>query len=225
MSNNTILSIDKNDDDADWDTKYPTGGMPPRPCHVLIPEELPTITTKRLYLRPLKADDAEGILAFWETRLSNPSLGGKPLTIDIVHAWLPSKTFTGPPSAAGRGFWFVITRRDDPTGRIIGHTGFNQLVPLVSIGYGLASDVWGKGYATEAVRGLLDAWWALPREEGSAQEKEIIVANVVKSNVASVRVLEKFGFKVYQEHEYEDGTVLYCSFLERSISNKGELRN
>ncbi|KAK2799696.1 hypothetical protein FQN50_008396 [Emmonsiellopsis sp. PD_5] len=225
MSNNIMLTIDKNIDDADWDILYPSGGMPPQPCHVLIPEEPPTITTERLYLRPLKADDAEGILALWRTQPPNPLLGGKIPTIDTFHEWLGRKRFTGPPSAAGRGFWFVIIRRDDSTGRIIGHTGFNQLVPLPNIGYGVASDVWGNGYATEAVRGLLDAWWALPREEGSAQEKEIIVANAAKHNLASMRILEKFGFKIYQEHEYKDGTLLCCLFLERSLSNEGELRN
>ena len=98
----------------------------------------------------------------------------------------------------------------------------NVVHPLPNAGYGIHYDYWGKGYATEALQGLLKAWWALPREgdenvneDGKgAPMREKVLAGAAKANGASVRVLEKCGFKVYREHEYEDGVVLCCFAIE-----------
>lgn len=64
--------VNSQDDDCDWNTRYPTGGLPPQPFRVILPDELPIITTPRLRLRGTKPEDAEQILALW---LSQP--GGK----------------------------------------------------------------------------------------------------------------------------------------------------
>ena len=132
------------------------------------------------------------------------------------------KIFTEPPLAAGRNFQFLIFERDDPTGKIIGGVGLNVVTPLPNVGYGIHYDYWGKGYATEALQGLLETWWALPREGGDLNgdgetgtlKREKILACASKANGASVRVLEKCGFEVYREHEYEDGGVICCLSLE-----------
>lgn len=57
----------------------------------------------------------------------------------------------------------------------------------VEIGYGLLPEFWGRGYATEAVRAIIQ--WALIQPGVIAIEAEIEV-----NNVASRRVLEKSGF-------------------------------
>lgn len=142
-----------------------------------------------------------------------------PPSLDSVRQWMARKTFSEPPLAAGKTFQFLITERDDPTGRIVGSIGMNVVHPLPNAGYGIHYDYWGKGYATEALRGLLKAWWALPREGNEstnedgecALKREKVLAGAAKANGASVRVLEKCGFKVYREHEYENGDVL-CFF-------------
>ncbi|KAI8804477.1 acyl-CoA N-acyltransferase [Cladochytrium replicatum] len=59
---------------------------------------------------------------------------------------------------------------------------------IVTIGYWLAEPVWGKGYATECVRWLLDF---IVREETTAVRIE---AGAFAPNHGSRRVLEKSGF-------------------------------
>ena len=64
------------------------------------------------------------------------------------------------------------------------------------VGYWIGREFWGRGLATQALAELLDLFDARP-----------LHAYVVKSNVASIRVLEKCGFAVVDEHTGEDGVV------------------
>jgi RimJ/RimL family protein N-acetyltransferase len=62
------------------------------------------------------------------------------------------------------------------------------------LGYWLGADYWGKGYATESVRGLLD--YAI-----SKLQSPKIKATVDKENTTSAKVLEKMGFRCMGEGE------------------------
>jgi RimJ/RimL family protein N-acetyltransferase len=62
------------------------------------------------------------------------------------------------------------------------------------VGYWIGRGFWGRGLATRALAELLDLVDARP-----------LHAYVVKSNVASIRVLEKCGFVEVGEHAGEDG--------------------
>jgi RimJ/RimL family protein N-acetyltransferase len=57
----------------------------------------------------------------------------------------------------------------------------------LSLGYALAPEAWGRGYATEAARAIIDASFLLT----NAVE---ILASARVENPASRRVLEKCGF-------------------------------
>lgn len=57
------------------------------------------------------------------------------------------------------------------------------------IGYFIAEDHWGKGYATKAAQAIID----LAREQGFTGK---LVAQYAKDNPASGRILEKLGFEV-----------------------------
>lgn len=125
------------------------------------------------------------------------------------------------PDASGalhRRFCFVIIEADDPAQTIIGTVGVNALAPAPPVGYGLVPEHWGKGYASEALRGVLDAWWGLPRimpdhEQGSGPE--VIYSCCNKDNVGSARVLEKNGFECYDEVLMEVGHTVAFYRLER----------
>lgn len=89
----------------------------------------------------------------------------------------------------GYGFW-AVAEKDG--GRLIGLTGLAPVmfdapfVPAVEIGWRMASDVWGRGYALEAARAALDAgFYRLGLPE--------IVAFTTASNQKSRRVMEKLG--------------------------------
>lgn len=73
-------------------------------------------------------------------------------------------------------------------------------------------DHWGKGYMSEAVAGLVDAWWKLERRDVAQSttlvaEKEKLFAACNMENVGSVRVLQKNGFEMVREFHLEGDVV------------------
>jgi RimJ/RimL family protein N-acetyltransferase len=90
---------------------------------------------------------------------------------------------------AGFGFWAAIEKS---TGRFLGwfHLRPAEEAPAgeLELGYRLRKDAWGKGYATEGSRALIDKAFA---ELGVAR----VVASTMVVNVASRRVLEKAGLR------------------------------
>lgn len=147
------------------------------------------IETERLILRPFGADDLDDLHAM----LSDPKV--------VEH--LPNEVMSRQETeeALGRiggSYEFasvsemrrcslaVVLRE---TGRVVGWCGVGRLnidPGEFEIYYGLASDCWGRGIATESAKALVDhAFRALSLER--------IVGIVYPENVASAKVLEKIG--------------------------------
>lgn len=95
----------------------------------------------------------------------------------------------------------------------------------------------GQGFATEAVKALLDLYWKLPRREVDVVEdfpnmerqvddgvfREVLHAEIVTTNNASRKVLEKCGFthgRTEPEDPNDPAGSLELSFyyLERPMS-------
>src|SRR5512139_3359115 len=90
------------------------------------------------------------------------------------------------------------------SGQLIGNCGIRQAsagAHEADIGYELAPDHWGRGYATEAARAIV--------QFGFAELKvHRIWAWCIADNIASARVLEKLGFTLegrLREKEYFKG--------------------
>lgn len=85
--------------------------------------------------------------------------------------------------------WYAIWMIERKDGTHIGELCFKGLSEegITELGYGIAEDCQGCGYATEAVSALVD--WAF-RQPGVV----CIKAEAEASNTASLRVLEKTGF-------------------------------
>lgn len=79
---------------------------------------------------------------------------------------------------------FAVERKSD--GAFVGRAGFSPFEGEPEIGYSLAEEHWGKGYASEIALGLRD-WFFASRPES----RFIGFAHV--DNAASRRVLEKIG--------------------------------
>ena len=97
----------------------------------------------------------------------------------------------------GWGLWAV-----DLGGRCIGFTGITtprfeaHFTPCVEIGWRLARDAWGHGYATEAARlALSHGFEALGLPE--------IVAFTTLANQRSRRVMEKLGMRHRPEDDFD----------------------
>ena len=124
---------------------------------------------------------------------------------------------------AGYGFWAAIEKS---TGAFLGWFHFRPAEDAppneVELGYRLHKAAWGKGYATEGSRALVDKGFA---ELGV----ERVVAFTMVVHVASRRVLEKAGLRYVRTfHEPwpypipgdEEGDVEYA--LLRSESRRGQ---
>jgi RimJ/RimL family protein N-acetyltransferase len=116
---------------------------------------------------------------------------------------------------AGFGFWAAVEKA---SGRFVGWFHFRPTAHAdeVELGYRLLKSVWGKGYATEGSRALIDKGFA----ELGVQR---VVAFTMVVHVASRRVVEKAGLRLVRTYHQpwpdyiegeEEGDVEYA--LRRS---------
>jgi RimJ/RimL family protein N-acetyltransferase len=91
-------------------------------------------------------------------------------------------------NALGRSLRMAIAPRKKPQ-QLIGMIGIEASPEdgRPHLGYWLGAPHWGKGYATEAARALVDAWFAYTEAAALTSAARIV-------NPASRRVLEKCGF-------------------------------
>ena len=150
------------------------------------------LVTKRLVLHPMTVGEAEQVLA------GEPGSGarwapGYPTTGDMIAArrFLGACANTGDPQPFGN---YEILRRED--GQVIGGVGFHGPADengSVTIGYGLIPSVRGKGYASEALRGLL----LFARARGVTRVK----GDTDHGNIASQHVMTAAGMRPAGEDE------------------------
>ncbi|KAL2816482.1 GNAT domain-containing protein [Aspergillus granulosus] len=206
-------------------TKYPPDApvYPTQKPSVIVPHpsDLKPLHTERLILRPLQIDSDEDAAGMFAIRSRQDVVEWMwpptPETdINATKTWMKRKIFStadGTGSAGIRHFCFVILRKSDPERKIIGAVSVNSLDPAPSVGYMFHPEAWGKGYATEAVTALVEAWWNLPRAWDFEEERVFAAVNC--ANVGSLRVLQKVGFEVYQYVEY-GGKLAFMSMGRRS---------
>ena len=86
---------------------------------------------------------------------------------------------------SGDAFVFAITQPGGPT---IGTVGLTPSGDCLELGFWLSKSHWGRGYASEAARAVID--WSQKRFPGKG-----LIAGHFSDNPASGRVLEKLGFQ------------------------------
>jgi len=94
-------------------------------------------------------------------------------------------------SKCGFCLWKLLLKRNN---RLVGFCGLQPLddLPGVEIGWWLASDLWGRGLATEAAGAVL--------EDGFSRiGLSRIVAVALRENQASIRIMEKLGMRFESE--------------------------
>lgn len=152
------------------------------------------IETRRLVLRAPIRGDVPDIVRLAD----NPN-------IHAVLSRLPSP-YTRADAIA---FVEMFAQRDDERpyaitldGQFIGVVGFTyfQSGEPPELGYWLGEPYWGKGYMSEAVKGLLEAALA-------TRNYPRIKSRALASNAASLNVLEKAGFKRVREGTDQSGTL------------------
>ncbi|MFH8366447.1 GNAT family N-acetyltransferase [Streptomyces sp. NPDC018031] len=150
------------------------------------------LVTERLILHPMTVAEAERVVAGLpgDTDRWAP---GYPDVYDVKGArdFLTACAGPGNPQPFGT---YEIRRRED--GRAIGGLGFNRppdAAGTTVIGYALIPSVRGRGYATEALRGLLE----FARAAGVRR----VTGDTDHDNTASQRVMAAAGMRPAGEDE------------------------
>ena len=152
------------------------------PTETFRERSIPVLETERLQLRAPRLGDAKIVAALANDRRIAEN------TARIPHPYrrADAEDFITEANQAGGENVFVVTLRD---GGMIGACGMITAAgQSPEIGYWLGAKFWGKGYATEAVRALIDHAF-------TDLDCDALQSSARVTNPASRRVLEKCGFQ------------------------------
>ena len=139
--------------------------------------------TPRLLLRPGFPEDAPALAGAIgdEAIIRNLSVVPWPYTLRDAEAFIASPKDPVLP-------YFLIFERTAGEPRLVGACGLGRRPSgAVELGYWIARPFWGRGFATEAGRALVDI-------AGALRLRQLEASHFI-DNPASARVLEKLGFE------------------------------
>jgi len=141
------------------------------------------LRTEHLLLRPWRRDDVAALVRHANHREVWLNTGGLPFPYEASHA----EAFLAHLAANPQETHLAIVGDDEPVGAvgIYRRKGLEQFTG--ELGYWVGPRCWGRGYATEAARALVEHAFA-------TTELVRIEARVFSRNPASCRVVEKAGF-------------------------------
>jgi RimJ/RimL family protein N-acetyltransferase len=152
-----------------------------RPAETFRERSIPVLETERLVLRAPRLEDAKAVAMLANDRRIAENTARIPHPYGIIDA----ESFFASVNREDGEFAFLITRE----GVVLGACGIAMPArEAPEIGYWLGVPFWGHGYATEAVRAVIDHAFA---DLGF----EAVQAGARVTNPASRRVLEKCGFQ------------------------------
>ncbi|ETI22638.1 hypothetical protein G647_06714 [Cladophialophora carrionii CBS 160.54] len=171
------------------------------------------MTTARLLMRPIRQSDLEDfhILRTQIEVMKWTSTGKVDVDKEATQIWMNRSL---PPNDATT-FNFAIEELSNP-GTVIGVLGCHISEPP-ECGYMFRTEYWGKGYATEAFKRWLQAWWELPTrivaiedadpgfstDDDVVSVPEVLTAVIDEKNVASARILANAGFRLVSKETIE----------------------
>lgn len=156
------------------------------------------LETDRLILRWFREDDFPAYLKMAQDPEVMKFLTGAPQP--EFEAWKNMAAHIGHWHFRGYGVWAV---EEKATGKLAGRIGLMNPAgwPGFECGWTLARESWGKGYATEGARRVLEyAFTELDRDH--------VISCIAPANINSIKVAERLGEKVEGETELLGKQVL-----------------
>jgi RimJ/RimL family protein N-acetyltransferase len=169
------------------------------------------IETERLILRRPKKSDAKALLeAYGDPEVMRYIGVGETRDLEQTRTWLDKALRRWKADGFGH---YAIERKED--GRVLGRAGFLVWNPdtwetgtlaelgeqsVVELGWMLAQEHWGNGYAVEAAAALRDHGF---RELGF----ERLISLILRGNERSERVAEKIGSRYVRDVSRGDWTA------------------
>jgi RimJ/RimL family protein N-acetyltransferase len=170
--------------------------------------------TERLLLRPSWPEDASAIYdaVADEGIVRNLALVPWPYTACDAAAFAAMEHSDHYPN-------FMLMLRTDGAPKLIGSCGLAERDGEAELGYWIAREHWGRGYATEAAKAVIGVAKALGHRK--------LVAGHFTDNPASGRVLRKLGFRplgrVEQRHSRGRGHEVSCNLFELPLTGKADV--
>lgn len=154
---------------------------------VPMPEQLPSLATVRLRLRPFRPDDAASVTELLDDRRVSATLATIPYPYLQVYAEQWIATHAALFAERGEIHLAIVLRESDELLGAIGLLVKHSSAPP-ELGYWLGRRHWARGYATEAAG-------ALVRHAQRTLGFRRIHARCMVHNPASAGVLRKIGFR------------------------------
>lgn len=145
------------------------------------------LSTKRLELRPIKSSDKEEFFKYRSNAKANIYQDWIPKNLEEVEAYIKNK----PAIPNQPNTWFQFGLIEKSSCKLIGDIGIHFMEnndKQVEIGYTLNKDFQGKGYATEALKCIINYIF-------NVLNKHRVFASVDPRNISSIKLLERLGFR------------------------------
>jgi len=173
--------------------------------------EIPVLETERLRLRGWQPDD----LALFTRMYADPSVVrflGEGKTMDAGQTWRSCAALIGHWALRGYGQWIA---EEKATGMAMGRIGLYHPVdwPGLEVGWTLAPEHWGKGYATEGAHAALGYAFEVVRAD-------TVISLIRPDNLPSIRVAEKLGGGLDRRIEFQGGEALVYAYRSSSTSRR-----
>ena len=172
---------------------------------LIMPGEL-FIETPRLWLRTMRADDLDALLAIFTDPQVMDAFASPPFSREQVQGWLGRNL--DHQAEFGYGLFSVLLK---PTGELIGDCGLEQMQldghEAAEVGYDFRSDYWNQGYATEAASAVRDFAF-------TQLQIPTLISLIRVGNQRSKRVAEKIGMRFHSDYhaEYPGGSRHYWKY-------------
>lgn len=166
------------------------------------------ITTGRLLLRAVRMDDAPAIFKYRKDALTNRYQGWIPRELNDVFDFIKSGIS---PRIDISGTWFQLAIIKKENHELIGDIGIHFLGTdnhQAEIGFTLDWQEQGKGYATEAVRAVIDYLF-------NELNKRRIVASIDPRNEKSIALVERLGFR--REAHFKESLLINGEWVDDLI--------
>jgi RimJ/RimL family protein N-acetyltransferase len=160
------------------------------------------IETERLLLRRSRPEDAATISAYRSDPNVNRQQGWDRTDLDGVLADIVEMSGRSPGEPGG---WVQFTVEERGGGRIVGDVGLSVAdgePGVIKVGYTIDPAFQGLGYATEAIRALVEYAF-------ETLGAELVRAHASAENAPSIRVAEKVGMRLVERFEHREGDEVW----------------
>jgi len=149
------------------------------------------LETERLILRPMTQSDFEALLLIFTDPEVMAAFQHEPFTPEQMQRWLSRNL-----EHQGQYGYGLFSATLKESGELIGDCGLEQMEvegqTLAELGYDFRSDVWNRGFATEAASAVRDYAFEI-------LQLPQLISLIRVGNLPSKRVAEKVGMTLVEE--------------------------